>query len=148
MSSSDANGYADGVLEFQVDAGAGNPPTTTRATWNFDFSIATGLNGVGGAIAKDGITRISVGWSIALATWTHVAMTVNPGGNVQLWVDGIMRDTKAGAPNTLIADPAASPRLGCRHDGTQPFEGIADDVRVYGRVLTDDEIRALASLAL
>jgi len=42
---SDANGYADGVLEFQVDAGAGNPPTNTRATWNFDFSIATGLNG-------------------------------------------------------------------------------------------------------
>jgi len=41
----DADGYADGELHFQVDDGPGNPPTNTRAEWNFDFSIATGLNG-------------------------------------------------------------------------------------------------------
>lgn len=45
ISHSDADGYTNGVLHFQVDAGAGNPPTNTRAEWNFDFSIATGLNG-------------------------------------------------------------------------------------------------------
>jgi hypothetical protein len=42
---SDPNNYADGELHFTVDAGPGNPPTNTRAEWNFDFSIATGLNG-------------------------------------------------------------------------------------------------------
>jgi len=42
ISHSDADGYADGVLHFQVDAGPGAPD---RAEWNFDYSIATGLNG-------------------------------------------------------------------------------------------------------
>jgi hypothetical protein len=45
ISHSDTDGYADGVLHFQVDAGPGNPPANNRAEWNFDFSIATGLNG-------------------------------------------------------------------------------------------------------
>jgi len=38
---SDADGYADGELHFQVPSGG----TATRAAWNFDFSIATGLDG-------------------------------------------------------------------------------------------------------
>ena len=40
-----SDNYADGELHFTVDAGPGNPPTNTRAEWNFDWSIATGLNG-------------------------------------------------------------------------------------------------------
>lgn len=38
----DANGYADGELHFQATAAGA---TSTRASWNFDFSIATGLDG-------------------------------------------------------------------------------------------------------
>jgi hypothetical protein len=36
--------YQDGVLHFQVNAGA-DPANANRAEWNFDYSIATGLNG-------------------------------------------------------------------------------------------------------
>jgi hypothetical protein len=51
VASTDANGYDDGVLDFQVNDG---PQSTTngsfgnnanRAAWNFEYSIATGLNG-------------------------------------------------------------------------------------------------------
>ena len=48
----DGNGYADGVLHFEVAAGPQTPVTSpgfpanpNRAAWNFDYSIVTGLNG-------------------------------------------------------------------------------------------------------
>ena len=47
----DANGYADGVLEFQVadgpqsTANGSQSNVANRAAWNFDYSIITGLNG-------------------------------------------------------------------------------------------------------
>jgi hypothetical protein len=36
--------YADGVLHFQVHQGS-QPGNPARAAWNFDWSVATGLNG-------------------------------------------------------------------------------------------------------
>jgi hypothetical protein len=48
----DGNGYADGVIEFQVASGPqtpatspGFPPALNRAAWSFDYSVITGLNG-------------------------------------------------------------------------------------------------------
>lgn len=48
----DANGYADGVIEFQVASGPQTPATSPgfpaaldRAAWSFDYSVITGLNG-------------------------------------------------------------------------------------------------------
>ena len=46
------NGYADGVIEFQVADGPQTPATSpgfpaalNRAAWSFDYSVITGLNG-------------------------------------------------------------------------------------------------------
>jgi hypothetical protein len=48
----DGNGYADGVIEFQVADGPQTPATSpgfpaalNRAAWSFDYSVITGLNG-------------------------------------------------------------------------------------------------------
>ncbi len=47
----DGNGYADGVLHFQVNDGpqstanGSSSNNAARAAWNFDYSIITGLNG-------------------------------------------------------------------------------------------------------
>jgi hypothetical protein len=45
VTATDPNGYADGELHFTVNDGP-QPGNPTRAAWNFDYSIATGLNGV------------------------------------------------------------------------------------------------------
>ena len=52
MLASDGDGYADGVVEFDVASGPqtpttspGFPPALNRAAWNFDYSVVTGLNG-------------------------------------------------------------------------------------------------------
>src|SRR5215208_2792400 len=48
----DGNGYADGVIKFQVADGPQTPATSpgfpaapNRAAWSFDYSVITGLNG-------------------------------------------------------------------------------------------------------
>ena len=52
FSPTDGNGYADGVIEFQVADGPQTPATSpgfpaalNRAAWSFDYSVITGLNG-------------------------------------------------------------------------------------------------------
>ncbi len=108
------------------------------------FRIATGPGFVNGAIARPSSARLSVSAPMALGTFVHVAFVVHPGGTAELYTDGVLRASQPGVPDPLLPDPAASARMGCRSDGTQPFDGILDDVRAYARALSPEEIAELA----
>jgi len=71
--------------------------------------------------------------------WTHVAATVE-GGRATLYLDGVKDvEMPRGGP---AATPPFPVGIGWAQDhGT--FRGILDDVRIYRRGLTADEIRAL-----
>jgi VCBS repeat-containing protein len=95
---------------------------------------------------SDGDTfRIDSGTSYPIDgnTWMHVAATYS-GGTMRLYIDGYQEgdDLLAPAPavNTLpftLGTQATSPR---------PYQGAMDDVRLYDRALTLDEIQTLAWL--
>jgi hypothetical protein len=109
------------------------------------WRLASGQSGViSGAISLPTGVRLSVDAPIALETWLHVAMVVTAGGALELFVGGQLAASKAGAPNPLRADPPATARIGCRSDGTQSFDGIVDDVRIFDRALTAAEVATLA----
>jgi len=75
-------------------------------------------------------------------TWYHVAVNVNSatGGDLNLYVDNVEKTTVvAGNPN----GSASAFQVGIRGDNTFPFDGKVDQVRIYNRVLTTDEIAAL-----
>ncbi len=74
-------------------------------------------------------------------TWTHVVGTYDT-QKASLWVDGEVKMEKT--TSATIAADTSSLRIGCRGDDNNYLDGRIDDVRVYRRVLTATEIKALA----
>jgi hypothetical protein len=78
--------------------------------------------------------------TISLRTWTHLAMTYN-GSHVCLYVNGTF-DSKY-AQTGPINTTSCWLGIGCKPQcGLAYFNGIIDDVRIYNRALSQQEIQA------
>jgi hypothetical protein len=79
--------------------------------------------------------------SIPLTTdWTHVALTYDVGSGVELYFNGELAG-EGGAP-PIVDEIDDSIMVGARTPGQELFAGIIDEVALYNRILTLDEIRA------
>lgn len=78
--------------------------------------------------------------TIAPGTWAHVAL-VKSGAQVQIFVDGVAAGTSR--HEGAIA-PVSVFRVGFDGFSGDGFDGRIDDVRVYDRALSNDEVAALA----
>ncbi|MGP2437298.1 exo-alpha-sialidase [Streptomyces sp. JW3] len=63
------------------------------------------------------------------------------GGRLALFLDGV-RTEAADVPGSVSRDSAFGVHVGARMDGRAHFTGALDDVRVWGRALTDGEVAA------
>jgi hypothetical protein len=74
--------------------------------------------------------------------WHHVAVTCDPhgSGKVRLYLDGRLSNEKAARQ---WGDPAGG-FLTFSGRGNQAFKGLIDEVRIYSRALTGEEIRRIA----
>lgn len=78
---------------------------------------------------------VSADNSIAVTTWTHVALT-RSGSVCQFYLNGAAVATTGTCPaNTLTTT-----RIGNRNGGARWFDGKLDDVRIYNRVLSPQEV--------
>lgn len=98
-----------------------------------DFRVGTADN-----------TGISLASPIPTATWTHVVGTWD-GATMVLWIDGVVAQQ---SPNTSYEVDDQPVYLGCDDDHdiigiTNFLTGSIDEVRLYDRVLGDDEIAEL-----
>jgi hypothetical protein len=78
--------------------------------------------------------------SIPLTTdWTHIALTYDVGSGIELYFNG----EKAGEGVTppVVDEIDGSIMVGARNPGQEFFAGIIDEVALYNRILTLDEIR-------
>jgi len=76
--------------------------------------------------------------SLALNTWTHVAMTYD-GANMRYYVNGVLVGTTPGTGGINVANGAI--RIGGNNSSTgEFFNGKIDEVRVYNRALSAAEI--------
>lgn len=75
-------------------------------------------------------------------TWHLVVLTHDGAGNYELFVDGFSRDTYSGSPLT-DSTPYTIGRLEANSAYPHWLNGALDDVRIYNRVLTDEEIQEL-----
>ncbi len=73
-----------------------------------------------------------------LNEWHHAAMTFDK-GNVVLYLDG--KADGEGKTNSPLAGNALSLKIGADSNGQNLFVGIIDEVRVYNRALSADEIK-------
>ncbi|MBN2201558.1 VCBS repeat-containing protein [bacterium] len=89
-------------------------------------------------------TLIAGSGNLSAATWTH-AVAVYDGSSMTLYKDGIQVGTvsKSGA---VSVDPAVSAWIASNPPtaGSNAFDGLVDEVRIYSRALSSDEIAALA----
>ena len=75
-------------------------------------------------------------------TWMHVAATYD-GSTIRLYIDGELEASGPGPSSISVNDLQLA--FGAQPDGTSKFGGAIDDVRVYDRALTAQQIADLAS---
>ncbi|GAK55386.1 hypothetical protein U27_02219 [Candidatus Vecturithrix granuli] len=103
-----------------------------------------GVNGLrfipaGSATIVDAANALSVGWN-------HVAATYD-GSAAFVYVNGALVGSKTNITGGADLTSDTTPfQIGRRSDGTYPFSGVIDAVRVYRRVLSAAEIDDLAIL--
>ena len=91
---------------------------------------------------------------LAAGRWTHVAATYD-GARMRIYADGIEVGSTE-KTGQLAADPAVGAALGNQPagvaGGSRPFDGLLDEVRIYGRALDAAEVAtvrdAVGDLAL
>lgn len=72
--------------------------------------------------------------------WHHVAATIS-GTTAKLYVDGVDRTTDASV--SALANGTTALVIGREPNGTGPFHGLVDEVRVYNRALSAAEVAGL-----
>jgi subtilisin-like proprotein convertase family protein len=133
--------------------------------WHILFHVEGPNSSTCGITAEYGGTGIDDGWHhIAAVFERNVAWTNNapwPTNQMRLYVDGqpatnLLTEPFENAPFDGLTgenpfaelDSAFSPGVAIgnrsRYDNSQPFRGSIDELTVYGRALTDPEIKAIA----
>jgi hypothetical protein len=83
--------------------------------------------------------------------WHHAALVVTEGANLRvpatrLYLDGVEEAITAGSNNAFNLTEGADVSIGRRADNnTRYWLGDLDEVRIYDRALTADEVKALAA---
>lgn len=118
------------------------------ATWN--YMVAGGS--LKWAIILNSDQKVYIytsnpGWSNRLITdvtlpadWTHVAMTYDVDDSVKLFFDGELVGESDPQPAGVV-ELDGSIMIGARHPGQEFFAGVIDEVALYNRVLSPNEIR-------
>ena len=115
---------------------------TTGGMWDMRVNSLGQLRAQMNGCGINGVSAVNTG------QWVHVA-TVLPEGasspaDVQLYVNGV-RETGALTAGTINTKAGASMRIGANETGNF-FTGLIDDVRVYDRALTAEEIGTIAGM--
>jgi len=79
--------------------------------------------------------------SLSTSTWYHFVAVFDSSGSIRLYKDGELKDENNSWDGTW-ADSNDNWLIGNRNDG-RPHGGAIDDVRIYDRVLSEPEIKAL-----
>lgn len=88
----------------------------------------------------DGTTINSDNHAINLGEWQYVCATRLSNGNATFYVDGTQSGTANQNSGTPTNDTIWGESIGARPDGVMPFSGSIDEVRIYNRILSADEI--------
>ncbi|MCK4539884.1 metallophosphoesterase [Candidatus Parcubacteria bacterium] len=109
---------------------------------NGNYSLQAILSADGAGNTADLFSPL---YPIATSTWYHFVWAYNASeGAVNFFVNGINIGEASGAPNSLYNSNVTF-QIGGYDYGYQPFyfDGIIDEVRIYNRVLSEDEINEL-----
>jgi len=119
------------------------------------WGVSISGNGtVGGVIHKANVGNVNIfagdGATVTNGQWHHVAVVFNRVGNMVRYVDGVPTGSQysLASLNGQSLDSTKQIRIGARDQSGDEiyFNGVIDDVRVYARALTVEEIAVLAGV--
>lgn len=94
---------------------------------------------------------IDTGFAVPVNKWTHVALQFNVDKLATVYVDGNAIKTEQLSSKLVSAEEGPNAyfnkgpfKIGSRNIGNTPFYGTLDEVRVYDRALSADEVKQLA----
>ncbi|MDP7198071.1 MAG: Ig-like domain-containing protein [Candidatus Woesearchaeota archaeon] len=108
-------------------------------------SAASGSYDLGFKNSKPYIAISDGGWAeyvadapLPLNTWQHIVGVRDSGNNLHIYVDSVLNKTFAGVktPQT-ITTPVV---IGVRDDNAYDYDGLIDEVRIWNRSLSEDEV--------
>lgn len=84
----------------------------------------------------------TAGTTVPIGTWTHVAGSYKPAGtpHVVLYINGVRAADSGAATLTTVHATAAPASIGNYTNASAPFPGTIDEVRVFNRTLTDNDV--------
>lgn len=153
---SDVTGLPSGSDARSISLWMNQPAVTEQATLlslgngndgNQKFILQMGSAGADTYLFTDGINpenNIALsGSQIPTAGWHHVAFTFDGASDWKYYLDGVL--TGSGTFPFAINTVTNALEIGSRHDaGTGFYNGSLDDIRVYGRALSETEVGDLA----
>jgi Concanavalin A-like lectin/glucanases superfamily/Ig-like domain CHU_C associated/PKD domain/CHU_C Type IX secretion signal domain len=74
--------------------------------------------------------------------WVHLVSTRN-NSSIKLYVNGVLIATGATNGTTPYYGISTNANIGARSNYSQPFQGVIDDVLIYRRALSDQEVLSL-----
>ena len=81
---------------------------------------------------------------VPVAEWMHAAAVFDGETSITFYVDGVSRGKRTFLAGQYV--PSVAPlRLGAPLTNNAPFDGKLSDVRLYGRALTDGEVKVIAT---
>jgi hypothetical protein len=137
-----------GLFRFESDTGAnqrlvskdddGANREYTLFWWrnNNDFSFITWTDGGDGTCIAD-----SVGGLFSVGQWYCIGATYN-GTHAWTYVDGIQYNDGSNHCDGAISNLGANLEFGRRQDGAEYFDGVMDEVVVFNRALSPEEINS------
>ncbi|MCH7919408.1 MAG: LamG domain-containing protein, partial [Planctomycetes bacterium] len=161
----DAGGYLNGLSDLTVSVWIKSNQTGTNAGFihgvdppvgqdrvfamRYDSSGASfgGSNILKvGVVSDGGNQNLETSNDLQTTEWQHVAMTWTSGGLIEFYADGV-QDTPAGRNNPNNGGTVSEVtslligKGGKDEDATEGWDGLIDDVRIYSRVLSAEEIQ-------
>lgn len=96
------------------------------------------------ATAGNGYDVLDSGLTVNTGIWTHVALVQN-GADVHIYVNGVLKNSANNAAAPIISNPpnATMGAYKWYNDLSGLFDGLIDDVRIYDRALSTEEIEGL-----
>ncbi len=126
--------------------------TDSSQTGNSERSYSLFVNANGSLhVASTSSDRVGIGQTVASTAagsvitgqWYHVAVVVNSNlGYLRIYLNGVLKGETAYSASGIRAGTSAL-QFGARSGGGYQFQGLIDEVSLYNRALTVDEITAI-----
>lgn len=135
--------FGDGFVVSKVVAGG-------DGYWTFNL-WPTNAIGFQKNYTSANIKRVSSNNTITLGVWQHVVLTWDDSAsavNVHIYINGQepTYQTSDNGVGIVRSDALIDLNIGNDDGGTSTFDGLIDEVRIYNRVLSADEIKRLYNM--